>query len=111
MSASSNQDSDWNYRKIDQRLIVIKTKNENVRKAAATDVLTNLPFAINVPEKVPMEKLQPEKEYLAQLKVYTSNNLEGIDEEFFNFFEAVDIDQDLEEFHKGILGLPQQNTL
>ena len=100
MSASLNQDSDWNYRKIDQRLIVIKTKNQNVRKAAALDVLTNLTFAINVPENIPMEDLQPEKEYLAQLKVYTSNNLEGIDKEFFNFFDALDVDQAIEDFIK-----------
>ena len=100
MSASLNQDSDWNYRKIDQRLIVIKTKNEKVRKAAALDVLTNLPFAINIPETIPMENLQPEKEYLAHLKVYTSKSLEGIDKEFFNFFDALDVDQAIEDFIK-----------
>lgn len=100
MSASLNQDTDWNYRKIDQRLIVVKTKNQNVRKAAALDVLTNLPFAINVPESIPMEDLQSEKEYLAHLKVYTSKNLEGIDKDFINFFEALDIDQAIEDFIK-----------
>jgi len=100
LSAAFNEDTDWNFRKIDQRLIVVKTKNENVRKAAALDVLTNLPFAINVPESIPIENLQPEKEYLAQLKVYTSKNLEGIDEEFFNFFDALDIDQAIEDFIK-----------
>ena len=83
-------------------------KNENVRKAAATDVLTNLPFAINVPENIPMENLQTEKEYLAQLKVYTSNNLEGIDEEFFNFFDAVDIDQALDDFIKAYWVYPSK---
>lgn len=79
---------------------MIKTKNEKVRKAAVLDVLTNLPFAINVPENIPMENLQPEKEYLAHLKVYTSNNLEGIDKDFINFFEALDIDQATEDFIK-----------
>ena len=100
MSASLNEDTDWNFRKIDQRLIVVKTKNQNVRKAAALDVLTNLPFAINVPENIPMEDLQPEKEYLAQLKVYTSKNLEGIDKDFVDFFDALDIDQATEDFIK-----------
>lgn len=79
---------------------MIKTKNKNVHKAAALDILTNLPFAINIPENIPMENLQPEKEYLAQLKVYTSKNLEGIDEEFINFFDAIDIDQAIEDFIK-----------
>jgi hypothetical protein len=100
LSAALNQDTDWNYRKIDQRLIVIKTKNQKVCKAAALDVLTNLPFAINVPENIPMENLQPEKEYLAHLKVYTSKNLEGIDKDFIDFFEALDIDQAIEDFIK-----------
>jgi hypothetical protein len=100
LSASLNQDTDWNFRKIDQRLIVVKTKNQNARKAAALDVLTNLPFAINVPESIPMEDLQPEKEYLAQLKVYTSKNLDGIDKDFVDFFDALDIDQAIEDFIK-----------
>ena len=108
MSASLNLDSDWNFRKIDQRLIVIKTKNENIRKATALDVLTNLPLAINVPESIPMEDLQPEKEYLAQLKVFTLKNLEGIDKEFLNFFDALDIDQAIEDFIKAYWVYPSK---
>ena len=100
MSATLSEDNNWNYRKTDQRLIVIKTKNDNVRKAAAIDVLTNLPFSINVPETISMESLIPEKEYLAQLKVYTSKSHQGIDKEFINFFDAIDIDQALEDFIK-----------
>ena len=108
MSASLNQQTEWNYRKTDQRLIVVKTKNENIRKAAVLDVLTNLSFAIKVPENISMEDLQPEKEYLAQLKVYTSKNLEGINEEFFNFFDAVDVDQDMEDFIKAYWVYPSK---
>jgi hypothetical protein len=100
LSASLNQDINWNYRKIEQRLIVIKTKNEKVRKAAALDVLTNLFITINVPENISMIELQPEKEYLAQLKVYTSKDLDGIDKEFIDFFDSLDIDQAIEDFIK-----------
>jgi hypothetical protein len=100
LSASLNQDINWNYRKIEQRLIVIKTKNEKVRKAAALDVLTNLSITIDVPENNNIAELQPEKEYLAQLKVYTSKNLGGIDKEFVDFFDALDIDQAIEDFIK-----------
>jgi hypothetical protein len=100
LSASLNQETDWNYRKTDQRLIVMKTKNENVHNAAVLDLLANLTFAINVPENIPMEDLHPEKEYLAQLKVFTSKSLEGIDKEFFNFFYALDVDQAMEDFIK-----------
>jgi len=108
LSASLNQESEWNYRKIDQRLIVIKTKNLDIRKAAALDVLTNLPFAINIPENIPMEDLQPEKEYLAQLKVYTSKDLDGVDMEFFNFFGALDVDQRIEDFIKAYWVYPSK---
>ena len=100
MSASLNQDINWNYRKIEQRLIVIKTKNEKVRKTAALDVLTNLFVTLDVPENINMAELQPEKEFLAQLKVYTSKNLDGIDKEFVEFFDTLDIDQAIEDFIK-----------
>jgi len=100
LCATLDQDTDWNYRKTDQRLIVAKTKNEQVRKAAALDVLTTLPFTINIPETISMESLEQEKEYLAQLKVYTSKGLEGIDVEFIGFFDGLDVDQALEDFIK-----------
>ena len=100
MSATLNEDTNWNYRVSDQRLIVIKTKNEKVHKVAALDILTNLPFAINIPENTLMESLESEKEYLAHFKVYTSKNLQGIDKDFVNFFEALDIDQAIEDFIK-----------
>lgn len=100
LSADLNLETDWNYRITDQRLIVIKTKNEKVHKAAALDVLTNLPFSLDLPPDMPMETLQSGKEYLAHLKVYTSKNLAGIDSEFVNFFETVDVDQAVEDFIK-----------
>ncbi len=108
MSASFNQETDWNYRKTDQRLIVVKTKNENIHKAAALDVLTNLSFSIDIPENITIGDLLLEKEYLAQLKVYTSKNLEGIDKEFFNFFDAFDIDQAMEDFIKAYWVYPSK---
>jgi hypothetical protein len=100
LPASLNQETDWNFRKTDQRLIVIKTKNANIHKAAALDVLTNLSFSMDIPESTPVEDLQLEKEYLAHLRVYTLKSLEGIDKEFFNFFDALDVDQAIEDFMK-----------
>jgi hypothetical protein len=108
LSASFNQETDWNYRKTDQRLIVIKTKNENIHKAAALDVLANLTFSIDIPENITIEDLLLEKEYLAQLKVYTSKNLEGIDKEFFNFFDVLDVDQAIEDFIKAYWAYPSK---
>lgn len=108
MSASLNQQADWNFRKTEERLVVIKTKNEKVRKAAALDILTNLPFAIEIPENVAFENLQSEKEYTAQLRVYTSSNLVGIDPDFTNFFDALDIDQTMEDFIKAYWVYPSK---
>jgi hypothetical protein len=100
LSASLNQQTNWNYRKTEERLLVIKTKSQKVRKAAAQDILTNLPFTIEIPENIYIEDLQEEKEYLAHLKVYTSKDLAGIDTEFMNFFDTIDIDQPIENFIK-----------
>jgi hypothetical protein len=100
MSASLDVASDWNFRVFAKRLIIIKTKNESVRKIAVLDVLTNLVFAVEVPEMISMRELIADKEYLANLRVYTARDAQGIDGDFVNFFEAVDIDQSIEDFIK-----------
>jgi hypothetical protein len=108
LSASLSQDSDWNYRKSDQRLIVVKTKNVDIRRVAVLDVVTNLAFAISIPENIAMETLEPEKEYLVHLKVYTSKDLDGVDMEFYNFFGALDVDQALEDFIRAYWAFPSK---
>lgn len=100
MSASLDIESDWNFRVFDKRLVVVKTKNANVRKIAVLDVLTNLMFAVAVPDMISMEELSVDKEYLANLRVYTAKNVEDVDRDFVNFFEALDIDQGIEDFIK-----------
>ncbi len=100
MSASwSRSDSaEWNYRVTDHRLINVKAKNVNVHKMAVIDVLTNLPFTIEVKEKDVLESLSTEKEYLVDLKVYSSTNVEDVDAQFTNFFEVLDVDQKIDDF-------------
>ena len=71
MTATSNLDRDWNFRIFEKRLVIIKTKNDNARKVAVLDVLTNLMFAVEVPEAISIQELGVEKEYLVNLKVYT----------------------------------------
>jgi len=100
MSASLDVDDNWNFRVFDKRLIVVKTKNERIRKAAILDVLTNLMFALEVPDMISMEELTLEKEYSANLRVYTAKNIEDVDMDFVDFFEVVDVDQDIEDFIK-----------
>jgi hypothetical protein len=98
VSWSRSDFAEWNYRITDRRLVIVKAINANVHKMAVTDVVTNLPFTIEVKEKDVLESLSTEKEYLVDLKVYTSTNMEDIDNEFVNFFEVLDVDQKLEDF-------------
>ena len=100
MSASLDIESDWNFRVFDKRLVVVKAKNDSAHKVAVLDVVTNLPFAVEVPDTISMQELSVGKEYLANFRVYTSKNLEGVDEDFINFFEALDVDQSIEDFIK-----------
>jgi hypothetical protein len=100
MSAPLDIESDWNFRVFDKRLVVVKAKNESIRKVAVLDVVTNLPFAVEVPDMISLRELIVGKEYLANLRVYTSKNLEGVDEDFIDFFEDLDVDQSIEDFIK-----------
>ena len=108
MSASIDIESDWNFRVFDKRLVVVKAKNYGARKAAVLDVLTNLPFAVEVPDMISMQELSVGKEYLANLRVYTSKNLEGVDKDFTDFFEVLDIDQSIEDFIKAYWVYPSK---
>ncbi|HUK84685.1 MAG TPA: hypothetical protein VLU95_02375 [Candidatus Acidoferrum sp.] len=108
MSASLDIESNWNFRLFDKRLVVIQTKNESVRKVAVLDVLTNLMFAVEVPGAISIQELNANKEYLANLKVYTAKNVGSVDKDFINFFEALDIDQNIEDFIKAYWVYPSK---
>jgi len=98
MSASLDTAGDWNFRVFDKRLIIVKTKNESVRKIGVLDVLTNLTFAVEVPEMISMQELNINKQYLANLRVYTAKDVAGVEADFLSFFETVDVDQSIEDF-------------
>ena len=98
MSASLDTAGDWNFRVFDKRLIIVKTKNESVRKIGVLDVLTNLTFAVEVPEMISMQELNINKQYLANLRVYTAKDVAGVEAGFLSFFETVDVDQSIEDF-------------
>ena len=100
MSFSSDSESDWNFRVFDKRLVVVKTKNESARKVAVLDVLTNLTFSMEVPDMISMKELIVNGEYLANLKIYTIKDVGNLDKDFISFFEAIDIDQSIEDFIK-----------
>jgi hypothetical protein len=100
LSAALSQKTDWNYRVVEYRLIRVKTKNEAARRVAVVDILTNLPIALNVAPDLPMEKLQTGKEYLANINVYTSKDARGVSKDFQSFFQALDVNQGIEDFIK-----------
>jgi hypothetical protein len=105
---SASLESEWNFRVFDRRLVVVQTKNNNVRKVAALDVLTNLAFAVEVPNAISMEELDVGMEYLANLKVYTAKNVGSVDKDFIDFFEALDINQSIEDFIKAYWVYPSK---
>ena len=100
MSFSLDAENKWNFRVFDKRLIVVKNKNESVRIVAVLDFLTNLMFSVEVPDMISMKELIVDREYLANLRVYTSKDVGNVDKEFINFFEALDVDQSIENFIK-----------
>lgn len=103
MSASLNVESGWNFRTLEKRLVVVKSKAENVGKIAVQDVLTNLMFTVEVHKDVsamPITELSAGKEYLLNLKVLTSKNLDDVKADAISFFQAVDIEQSMDDYIK-----------
>ncbi len=107
MSTSPEKENNWVYRIFDRRPVSVKAKNEQVRKIAAIDVSTNLPFAIDVPAEVSLDDVEVEKAYLAALKVYTARNIEGVAPEYNEFFNVLDVDQAIEDFIKAYWVYPK----
>jgi hypothetical protein len=100
LSVSSENSIDWVYRVFDRRTISVKDKNEQVHKLAAVDLLTNLPFGVDVPKNVPLDNVEIEKAYFASLRVYTARNVTGVPADALEFFDVLDVDQSMEDFIK-----------
>jgi hypothetical protein len=106
--SASDVSGEWSFRVYAQRLVTVKAKSEIARKAAVHDAATNLEFAVEVPDKFSMGQLSVGGQYLADLRVYTQKNLEGVNKEFLSFFEAVDVNQDVEDFIKAYWVYPRK---
>ena len=107
MSDSLSKPSNWVYRIFDRRTISVRAKNEQARKLAAVDLVTNLPFAVEVPMEVALESLEVAKEYFASMKVYTTQKIEDVPPDFAEFFEVVDVDHSMDEFIKAYWLFPK----
>jgi hypothetical protein len=81
-----------------------------MRKAVAVDLLVNLPFAFEISENIPVDAIKVEKRFSATLKVYTSKNVEGVESEYVEFFEVLDVDQRFEDFVKAYWMYPNHIT-
>ena len=79
---------------------MVKAKNDRVRKVSVIDLSTNLPFPVEASEDFALESLELEKGYFATLKVYTLKNIGKVDESAVEFFEALDVNQKIEDFIK-----------
>lgn len=101
---------DWNYRIVATRPILIKARNDRLRKAVAIDLSIDLPFAFEISEDVLVEAVEVEKRFSATLKVYTLKNVEGVESEFVEFFEVLDVDQSFEDFVKAYWMYPDYIT-
>jgi hypothetical protein len=96
--SASELDSEWNFRIVENRLVTVKAVNEETRKIAVQDAQTNLFFTVDASAAIEMKKILPKKQYLFTVNVYTAKNLDGVDKDFLEFFETVDIDYEMENF-------------
>jgi hypothetical protein len=107
---STFKGQDWNYRITATRPILVKAKNDRMRKAVAIDLSTDLPFAFEISGDVSVESVEVEKRFSATLKVYTLRNVESAEKEFVEFFEVLDVDQSFENFQR-LLDVPKPHSL
>jgi hypothetical protein len=100
LSGSLDKQSDWNYRTVDSRRILVKGKSDDLRKISAIDVLTGLPFPLEAPTDFNKQSLEKEKGYFVTFKIYTLKRVEEVPADFVEFFKVLDVDQKTEDFIK-----------
>ncbi len=100
LAITSEFESDWIYRVFDRRIISVKAKNDHIHKIAAIDLLTNLPFSVDVVKELQMKNFEVEKTYFARIKVYVAREIQGEAPEHVNFFEELDQNQTVDDFIK-----------
>ncbi|MCW4017924.1 MAG: hypothetical protein NWF00_04495 [Candidatus Bathyarchaeota archaeon] len=100
MSVFPKRSNNWVYRIFERRAVSIKAKNLDVRKIAAVDLQTSLPFGIEVPADISMEDVEIDTAYFVGLKVYTARDVTGVAPENIEFFKVVDVNQSIEDFIK-----------
>jgi hypothetical protein len=100
LSDSLDKPSDWNYRTVDSRRILVKGRSDDLRKLSVIDMLTGLPFLLEAPTGFNTQSLEKEKGYFVTFKIYTSKKAEEVPADFVEFFKVIDVDQKTEDFIK-----------
>ena len=100
ISTSPCLGSEWNFRIVASRQIAVKAKNDKVRRISAIDLLTKLPFLLVAPMDFPIDTLEVEKGYFVTFKIYTLKNVKEVPSDLVEFFAALDVDQNVEDFIK-----------
>jgi hypothetical protein len=100
LSTSPDLQSEWNFRILASRQIIVKAKNDKIRKVSVIDVLTNAPLPLETPADFPMDALEVQKGYYATFKVYTLKSVKDVASDLVEFFAALDVDQSVEDFIK-----------
>jgi len=111
LSTSLNVEGGWNFRALEKRLATVKSKAEAVGKIAVQDTLTNLMFTVEVQKDIsatPIAELSAGKQYLLNLRVITSQNLNDVKADAISFFQAVDIEQSIEDYIKAYWLFPSK---
>ncbi len=103
--------SQWNFRISATREVLVKAKNDQLRKVMAMDTLTGLPVAVMVSEDVSVEAIEVKKKYEATISVYTLKDTRGVAKEYLEFFEVLDADQRDRGFRQSILDVPRQKNV
>jgi hypothetical protein len=96
--SASDMGSEWNFRIVENRLVTVKVVNEKTRKIVAQDTQTHLLFTIDASPAIEIKKIATKKQYLFTVNVYTAKNLDDVKADMLGFFEAVDVDQEMEDF-------------
>jgi hypothetical protein len=95
------KESEWNYRIIDTRIVQARRVDLDKREIDVLDVKVNLPFILEVPEKVSMEPIKVDEEYSVMLKVYTAKlTKKMVVQGLVEFFKVIDVERKFEEFLK-----------
>jgi hypothetical protein len=112
LSASLNVESGWNFRAQSKNVWQqSRARLKRSGKIAVQDTLTNLMFTVEVQKDIsatPIAELSAGKQYLLNLRVITSQNLNDVKADAISFFQAVDIEQSIEDYIKAYWLFPSK---